>query len=38
VICLDCAGVSEKLQEYGAEGGGARTFGRNIVFSAPGNP
>jgi hypothetical protein len=38
VICLDCAGVSEKLQEYSAEGAGARTFGRDIVFSAPGNP
>jgi hypothetical protein len=38
VICLDCAGVREKLQEYSAEGTGARTFGRNIVFSAPGNP
>ena len=42
VICLDCAGVSEKLREYSAEGDGARTFGRNIVssavLSAPANP
>jgi hypothetical protein len=38
VICLDCAGVSEKLHEYTAEGAGARTFGRNVVFSAPANP
>jgi 4-amino-4-deoxy-L-arabinose transferase-like glycosyltransferase len=38
VICLDCAGVSEKLQEYSAEGAGARTFGRNVMFSAPANP
>ena len=34
----DCAGVSEKLHEYTAEGAGARTFRRNVVFSAPANP